>query len=456
MRKLNTYFDKESLKNHFITKEYELIVFRFYALLLAFFLPCFGFALVYADPTAIEYHSHRFLISTYWLSICILSFKVDFFKKYMTFFANLGLYIFMLWIVWICKVNHFSAEYTIGFFLSFCGSGIVFRGRSELGLFISIIITITCLVVLGTPDLGADAGILLLSMVAIGMVYFVVMTSKSYVNNQLEILNHTLEDKVTQRTRLAEKRAKELSEKNQELERFAYVASHDLKAPLRTIDGFVGLLTRKTDKLGDEEIKQYSQFITNGVSRMKQTVDDLLEYSRVGKVGMKFKPVNIERLVAIVLNGLSSAINRPDVQLYLPTTFPEIIVCESRQIEQLIQNLIENAIKFNKSDYKTVHFTFEDRPDFWLFRVKDNGIGMPKKHIKNIFEMFKRLHTFEEFPGTGIGLATCKRIVENHNGKITVNSTEGVGTTFTFTISKHLKAEGVTTTKPLPKSTISV
>jgi len=181
---------------------------------------------------------------------------------------------------------------------------------------------------------------------------------------------------------------------------------------------------------------------------MKQTVDDLLEYSRVGKVGMKFKAVNMDRLVGVVLNGLGSAINRPDVQLHLPAAFPKIIICESRQIEQLVQNLIENAIKFNKSNYKTVHFTFEERADFWLFRVKDNGIGMPKKYIKNIFEMFKRLHTFEEFPGTGIGLATCKRIVENHNGKITVQSTEGVGTTFTFTISKHLKVAESTSNKP--------
>jgi len=154
---------------------------------------------------------------------------------------------------------------------------------------------------------------------------------------------------------------------------------------------------------------------------------------------MKLKALDLNHLIEVVLNGIGSSVNRPDVELILPKQFPENIICESRQMEQLFQNLIENAIKFNRSELKKVIIEFEEQTDFWVFHIKDNGIGMPQEHLKHIFEMFRRLHTMEEFPGTGIGLGTCKKIVENHQGKITVNSELNKGTTFTFYISKRLQ-----------------
>ena len=181
-------------------------------------------------------------------------------------------------------------------------------------------------------------------------------------------------------------------------------------------------------------------FIQDGVKRMSQTVDDLLNYSRMGKEGMHLKSEDFNDLIELVLKGIKDSVGRPDVRIELPKAFPNKIICHAQQIQQLFQNLIENAIKFNQSEFKKVSIGFEEQPDFWIFHIADNGIGIPEKNLRQIFEMFKRLHSVDEFPGTGIGLGTCKKIVENHQGNIKAVSELGKGTTFTFSIFKHLSA----------------
>jgi len=428
-------------KQYFFTQEYDLKVYRFYSLLVAFFIPLFGFVVRNENPDVIEYFNHRGLISAYWLTILILSFKVDQVKRYMTFFCYFGVYFFFLWIIWISNVNHFSPEYSIGFFLAFCCAGILFNDRISLGIFIFTMIPITAMAIYLNPMVEVNSTILFLSLSAVGLVYLIVISAKLHVTQELELLNKTLEDKVAERTRIAESKTRELESKNLELERFAAIASHDLKSPLRTIGSFVSLLNRRTKKyaIEDESIKEYNDFIQDGVKRMSQTVDDLLEYSRMNNTDLILQPVDINHLIRRVLKSISDLVNRMDVKIELSGEFPETVICHAPQIEQLFQNLIENAIKFNRSELKKVNIRFEEQADFWIFHVTDNGIGIPSEYLQKIFEMFKRLHSIEEFPGTGIGLGTCKKIVENHQGKIRVASEQNNGTTFTFSIFKHLQ-----------------
>ena len=231
---------------------------------------------------------------------------------------------------------------------------------------------------------------------------------------------------------------KELKRSNKDLEQFAYIASHDLKEPLRIIGNFSGLLARTYKTKLDQNAFEYINFIEDGVKRMSNLINSLLTYSRVGRKETKFRDVDLNKLVAIKLFDLSKVIQEQNAKII--TAKLPVIYGEQEQIGMVFYNLINNAIKFNKQAVPTVTIKLEDRTnkDHWQFSVTDNGIGIESKYQQQIFEIFRRLHGKKEYTGTGIGLSVCQKIVFRHEGKIWLTSALGEGTTFYFTISKHL------------------
>ncbi|MEQ8753152.1 MAG: AAA family ATPase [Coleofasciculus sp. G1-WW12-02] len=248
-------------------------------------------------------------------------------------------------------------------------------------------------------------------------------------------MNSVLQAEIAER-RDAEVKLKELTQElqrsNQELEQFAYIASHDLQEPLRAVASYTQLLQQDYLDQLDESAQDYMAFIIDGATRMRQLIQALLMYSRLGTRPPEEKPTDCNAILRQVTENLQVAIaERQGTITYnsLPT-----VPADPTQLIQLFQNLIGNAIKFCRERPPHVHIEAQLIENAWLFQVKDNGIGIKPKYLDRIFVIFKRLHTRREFSGTGIGLAVCKKIVERHGGRIWVESQPGVGSTFFFTL----------------------
>lgn len=225
---------------------------------------------------------------------------------------------------------------------------------------------------------------------------------------------------------------KALGRSNQELEQFASVASHDLQEPLRMVSSYVQLLARRYQDKLDEDAQEFIHYAVDGAHRMQQLINDLLTFSRVGTRGQAFKPTDCEVVLQHTLTNLQTAITETNTTIThdpLPT-----IMGDEMQMLQLFQNLIGNAIKFHGEHPPKIHIGAKQNSHKWTFSVQDNGIGLEPQYAERIFVIFQRLHGRNEYPGTGIGLAVCKKIVERHGGQIWVDSEPGKGTTFYFTI----------------------
>ncbi|MCB0113269.1 MAG: GAF domain-containing protein [Caldilineaceae bacterium] len=248
----------------------------------------------------------------------------------------------------------------------------------------------------------------------------------------LGIENARLQSEMAARSVQLAQQAEELARSNADLERFAYVASHDLQEPLRVVSNFVELYLRRFGEQLPEEGALYLQHAVEGTERMRQLISDLLAYSRIGTRGRTPACMDSARAFQSAVARLSRLIaERSAVITHDP--LPEVFADES-QIEQIFQNLLSNALKFRRADPPRVHVGVQAQDNYWRFSVQDNGIGIDATQTDRIFNVFQRLHTNEEYPGTGIGLAICKRIVERHSGRIWLESTLGEGSTFFFTL----------------------
>jgi signal transduction histidine kinase len=228
----------------------------------------------------------------------------------------------------------------------------------------------------------------------------------------------------------------QLHEKNQELEQFSYSISHDLKEPLRMIRNFLGLLERKYKEKLDKKAHEYIYFAVDGAERMQQLIDDLLDYSRVGRWETTKSVVDFNDILNDVQKNLSALTERYEAKICVDTKLPEIPVYKNG-IARVFQNLISNGIKFHQQGEKPeIHISCLDANSHWQFAISDNGIGIPEDSLNEIFEIFRRLNSKTEYPGTGIGLAISKKIIEQHEGTIWVKSQENKGSTFYFTIKK--------------------
>ncbi|MCX5864410.1 MAG: GAF domain-containing protein [Deltaproteobacteria bacterium] len=232
--------------------------------------------------------------------------------------------------------------------------------------------------------------------------------------------------------------AQSLQRSNKELEHFAYVASHDLQEPLRKIGSFTELLARKYQGRLDEKADIYIGYIVDGAQRMQILINDLLAFSRVTTKGNEFASVDCNMLLARVRQDLDLAIRESGARLSVAEHLPTIMA-DAVQLGQVFQNLIGNAIKYCAAGQAPeVAVAAVERDGDWLFSVRDSGIGIDSQHFERVFQLFQRLHTREEYSGTGIGLALCKRIVERHGGKIWLESAAGQGATFFFTVPRTL------------------
>lgn len=266
------------------------------------------------------------------------------------------------------------------------------------------------------------------------------ITERKRLEHALRQTNELLEQRVQQRTLQLSAQTETLQRANEALERsnlelqqFAYIASHDLQSPLRSISGFLQLLRAEYSDRLDGQANDWIQRTVQSIQQMQTLIKDLLAYSRVDSRSRPFQPVPFRKVYEDAVAMLDASITESRAEVSCDSDLP-VVMGDRSQLVQLLHNLLSNAVKYHGDQPPRIHITAARSEEGWVFCVRDNGIGIDPRYHESVFEIFRRLHTQQEYPGTGIGLAVCRRVVHRHGGRIWVESEPGRGSRFCFTI----------------------
>jgi signal transduction histidine kinase len=270
------------------------------------------------------------------------------------------------------------------------------------------------------------------------IIVLILSALRSEYENTLKI-NAELQEALTQLRVIKDKlerSTQDLTRSNAELEKFAFVVAHDLKGPLITAGAYIQRFKHRYKDKFDKEANRFIGHALDGITRMEGLIHVLLSYARVGSKPKNLRLTDINNIIEAAIADLQAEIEKSVARVTydrLPTLFVDEI-----QIAQVFQNLIRNGIKFHRGNFPSIHISAEPKEKEWVFSIRDNGIGIDREDISRIFDIYERLHSSQEYPGTGIGLAICKKIVENHGGRIWVKSELGKGSTFFFSLPHSL------------------
>jgi light-regulated signal transduction histidine kinase (bacteriophytochrome) len=258
------------------------------------------------------------------------------------------------------------------------------------------------------------------------------VTERKRLADAQQRLSAELECGVRERTLELARANEALERSNLELQQFAYVASHDLQTPLRAIAGFAQFLKADYEDRLDAKGNEYIERIIRGATRLQELIEDLLDLSRIESQAAPFTPVDLADAVGEAVDTLHESIQNASAEV-THSGLP-VVHGDRKQLVHLLMNLIENGVKYRRTAPPRIHVTAEQADGGWTIAVTDNGIGVAPQHHEKIFEIFRRLHSHQAYPGTGIGLSLCRRIVNRHGGRIWVSSEEGKGSSFLFTL----------------------